>query len=164
MADITALSKQARGKRELAGRVRRIARGLSYNDDHRRMIQQAEELEAEARELERRAAEDKPSTGHAAPRLHTGRSDHQSASEAPMLPISNRARTTMDPIKTDNRTAYDEFLARFDRQIREALGMGPRPSEVDTCPRMKMAMRLSEHSASLSPLQTSSRRPFGREI
>jgi len=33
----------------------------------------------------------------------------------------------------ENRSAYDEFLARLDRQMREALGMGPpiELSEVD---------------------------------
>jgi hypothetical protein len=32
----------------------------------------------------------------------------------------------MDKAKAEeNRTAYDEFLARLDRQMREALGMGP---------------------------------------
>ena len=66
----------------------------------------------------------------------------------------------MEPTKTaENRTAYDEFLARLDRQ---ALGMGQRPSEVDTYPRMKTVMRLSEHSVSLRPLLTASRWPSGR--
>jgi hypothetical protein len=68
----------------------------------------------------------------------------------------------MEPTKTtENRTAYDEFLARFDRQMHEALGMGPRPSEVDTYPRMMTALRLREHSASLRPSLTASRWPSG---
>jgi len=28
-------------------------------------------------------------------------------------------------------TAYDDFLARLDKQMREALGMEPQPSDVD---------------------------------
>jgi hypothetical protein len=69
----------------------------------------------------------------------------------------------MEPTKTrENRTAYDEFLTRFGRQMHETLGMGSRPSEVDTYPRMKTVMRLREHSASLRPLPTASRWPLGR--
>jgi hypothetical protein len=40
----------------------------------------------------------------------------------------------MDTVKAEeNRTAYDEFLTRLDRQMREALGMGPplQPSDGD---------------------------------
>jgi hypothetical protein len=39
----------------------------------------------------------------------------------------------------EDRTAYDEFLARFDRQMCEA--MGSRPSEIDTYSRINTVMR-----------------------
>jgi len=45
----------------MAVRVRRLARGLSLNADHDRMMQQGNDLEAEATHLERQAAaEDDP--------------------------------------------------------------------------------------------------------
>ncbi len=31
----------------------------------------------------------------------------------------------------ENQTAYDHFLERLDKTMREALGMAPKPSEVD---------------------------------
>jgi hypothetical protein len=38
----------------------------------------------------------------------------------------------MEKTKTEeNRTAYDEFLVRLDRQMREAFGMPPQPSGGD---------------------------------
>jgi hypothetical protein len=40
----------------MAVRVRQLARGLSLNVDHERMMQQANDLEAEATHLERQAA------------------------------------------------------------------------------------------------------------
>jgi hypothetical protein len=49
------LLRAAREKRETAARVKRLAQGLSLNDDHKRLMQQARELEGEATELERRA-------------------------------------------------------------------------------------------------------------
>ena len=67
MANIAELLKQAREKREMAARLRRLSRGLSYNDDHARIVQQIAEVEAEARELERQCAESSPPTGRAAP-------------------------------------------------------------------------------------------------
>jgi len=49
------LLEQARERRESAARLRRLARGLSLNDDHERMMRQADALEAEAHRLERQA-------------------------------------------------------------------------------------------------------------
>ena len=44
----------------------------------------------------------------------------------------------MDQAKIEeNRTAYDEFLARLDRQMRELLRMGPRPSDDDKSKRRR---------------------------
>ena len=67
MASIAELLKQAREKREMAATLRRLSRGLSYNDDHARVVQQIAEVEAEARELERQCAESSTLTGRAAP-------------------------------------------------------------------------------------------------
>src|SRR5689334_13108779 len=50
------LLQQARAQRELAARVRRLAQGLSVNAHQARMLQQALEIEAEARHLEQQAA------------------------------------------------------------------------------------------------------------
>ena len=46
----------------------------------------------------------------------------------------------------ENRTAYDEFLARLDRQMREALGMGPplQLSDVDKSQAFPAAEKPSE--------------------
>ena len=49
------LMRTAREKRETAARVRRLALGVSATDDHLRLMQQAEVLEAEAGALERQA-------------------------------------------------------------------------------------------------------------
>jgi len=60
MASRDELLRMAQDQRAMAVRVRRLARGLSLNVDHERMMQQANDLEAEARHLERQAAaEDK---------------------------------------------------------------------------------------------------------
>ena len=50
------LLRQARESRELAARVRRLARSLSLNNDQARMLQQAKDLEAQASSLEQEAA------------------------------------------------------------------------------------------------------------
>ena len=50
----------------------------------------------------------------------------------------------MDKAKIEeNRTAYDEFLARLDRQMRELLRMGPRPSDDDKPRRSKWPISLA---------------------
>jgi len=53
MANQDGLLKMAQDQRTMAAHVRRLARGLSLNDDHHQMMKQADELEAEAAQLER---------------------------------------------------------------------------------------------------------------
>lgn len=55
--------ERARERREAAARLRRLARGLSLNDDHERMMRQADALEAEAQRLEREAHDSGDPTG-----------------------------------------------------------------------------------------------------
>jgi hypothetical protein len=52
MVDREELLKAIREKREIAARVRRLAQGLSLNADHERLMQQANEIEEEPRQLE----------------------------------------------------------------------------------------------------------------
>jgi len=61
------LLRAARERRETAARIKRLAQGLSLNDDHQRLMQQARELEVEAAELERQA-EGNPATSPPVPR------------------------------------------------------------------------------------------------
>ena len=56
MASRDELLRMAQDQRAMAVRVRQLARGLSLNVDHERMMQQANDLEAEATHLERQAA------------------------------------------------------------------------------------------------------------
>ena len=76
MTDIAELLKQASEKREMAARTRRWARSLSYDENHARMIQQAEELEIEATELERRA-EGMPPSGSETPPVQQQQTQQQ---------------------------------------------------------------------------------------
>jgi hypothetical protein len=70
MASRDELLRIARDQREMAARVRRLARGLSLNADHDRMMRQADELEVEATHLERQAAAESPSpAGPPAPQV-----------------------------------------------------------------------------------------------
>jgi hypothetical protein len=55
-ADMSDLLALARGKRALAERLREIAQGLSLDVDRDRLRRQAEKLEQEAAELEKRPA------------------------------------------------------------------------------------------------------------
>ena len=82
MADIAELLKQAGEKREVATRTRRWAWSLSYDENHARMIQQAEELEIEARELERRAARGMPPAGSEVPPVEQQQPQQQQQYEA----------------------------------------------------------------------------------
>jgi hypothetical protein len=61
------LLRQARESREEAARVRRLAQGLSLNDDQARMLQQAKDLETQARSLEQQAAASDSSEPRAGP-------------------------------------------------------------------------------------------------
>lgn len=64
------VADQAKAKRELAARLRRLARGLSLNADHDRMMRQADDLEAEAAHLERSATNEvTPPAGQPAPQV-----------------------------------------------------------------------------------------------
>jgi len=56
MADREQILRAAREKRETAAGVRSLAQGLSLNADHERLMQQAREIDEEARQLERQAA------------------------------------------------------------------------------------------------------------
>ena len=68
MADREELLRAAREKRETAARIRRLAQGLSLNADHERLMQQATEIEEEARQLERQVAEGDPTARPPVPR------------------------------------------------------------------------------------------------
>ena len=54
------LLRRARERRELAARLRRLAGWISLNADQARMLQQAQELEAEAAHLEQQAVAGDP--------------------------------------------------------------------------------------------------------
>ena len=56
------LLNEAHEFRKMATRVRRLAKGLSQNAAQERMLRHAMELEADARSLERHAAEVDPAT------------------------------------------------------------------------------------------------------
>jgi hypothetical protein len=67
MSNREELLRAAREKRETAARIKRLAQGLSLNDDHKRLMGQAREVESEAAELERQA-EGNPATPPPLPR------------------------------------------------------------------------------------------------
>lgn len=92
------LLEQARERRESAARLRRLARGLSLNDDHDRMMRQADALEAEARRLERQAhdAGDEP-TGSPLPHERPVRQEQvQQQQQQQEVPDKPDAETTSD--------------------------------------------------------------------
>jgi hypothetical protein len=63
MPDREELLIAIREKRDTAARVRRLAQGISLTADQERLLQQAKELEAEVRQLERElSGDDAPSS------------------------------------------------------------------------------------------------------
>ena len=56
----TTLLEQAKATRDLAGRARRLAAEMTNDAEKARLIRHAEELEAQAADLEQRAADMRP--------------------------------------------------------------------------------------------------------